>query len=232
MSKMAVKHNITGERTDSNRDLVLFDLDGTLISGQSQQILLKLMRKEGILSSFDMLKIQFWFLRYKTGLTKNIADGMEKVYKRLEGINSEVLDSLIEQNFHVFRKKIMPSSRRLVENHQKNGDYAIMISSSVEPVVRWFCREFGILEYRCTKLASNNGTFTGKLEGEVLTPAKKLGEIITFLNLSKGKFSHIYYYNDHHSELNLMHFADFPVCVRPDHKLRKMAVLNHWKIID
>ena len=53
------------------RELVIFDLDNTLIKGQSQAFLLSYLLKKGVITPFFYLKLMSWFIFYKLGLIKN-----------------------------------------------------------------------------------------------------------------------------------------------------------------
>ncbi len=221
----------TEENKKAKRHLVLTDLDGTLLNGYSQKILLSVLRKAGILTAYDQLRIALWFLLFRIGVNSTIESGMALVYRKLEGIEVKIIDSLINNYFSSFRNHLYPGAIRLINDHLSSGARIVMVSSSVEPVVKRVCSELGISEYMCTVLETESGKYTGKIKGLVLTGKSKVNRLKLFLQESNEKFGKIYFYNDHFSELELMSFVDVPVCVNPDPRLRKVAIRNNWEII-
>ncbi len=219
------KHN------SDSKNLILFDLDGTLIEGQTQKIFLGIMYKEGILSFWDYIKIYVWFISYKLGVTKDTQKVRVYAYKKLANQTVEKIERIIETHFSCFSNKIYPNSFNLINTFKKNGDEIFIISASIEPIVRKICNQFSINNYLCTKLEVDNDVFSGNISGIPLYGDEKIARIKNYIDNANKSYNMIYYYNDHVSDIGLMEFVDIPICVNPDFKLKNIAEKKKWEIL-
>jgi HAD superfamily hydrolase (TIGR01490 family) len=219
------------EQKLSEKNLILFDLDGTIMRGYSQKILLQLLKKTGIISSADLLRISVWFILFKIGFYTDIAGGMTRVYAKLAGYNVSTLDQLIDKYFYFFKANIYSEAYQIIRKHQSAGNRIFMISTSIEPLVKRICTELGIENYLCTKLESISGKYSGQIDGKVLNGSEKLIKVKLLISESNKEFRKIYFYNDHSSEMELMNFVDVAVCVNPDPQLYQAALKNNWEIL-
>jgi len=87
------------------KEMVIFDLDNTLIKGQSLKILLAYGKKLGLVSFFSYIKIMLWFALYKIGAIKNPRGMMEYGFKFLKDKDSEEVERIIAEFFKKELKK-------------------------------------------------------------------------------------------------------------------------------
>jgi len=213
------------------RNVVFFDIDGTLIRGQTQKIFLQILRNEGIIPFFDNLAISLWFLGYKFRILRNTQKIREFAYRKLDNIDVEIIDKIIEDNFSQFSDKFFSKSHDIIQRYKNQGDKIILVSASIEPIIIKICRSLNIDDYICTKLEVSNGKYTGKIIDKAIYGREKINQVKNFLSNSLEIFNQTICYNDHISDLYLMLFADIPICVNPDQKLKKIAKEKGWEII-
>lgn len=213
------------------KTLVIFDVDGTLVKGQSQKVFLKLLRNKNICKFTDYVFISIWFIAYKLSIIKDTNIIREIAYSKLADFNISKLDKIISEEFHLFKNIIYNESYNLINKHKKLNHKLLLISASVDPIIKKLSNEFKIKDYLCTILDVHNNKFTGKILGDALYGSNKRTKIKDYLNNSKIKYDKIIYYADHISDLPIFEFVDIPICVNPDKKLKEIALEKKWEII-
>ena len=211
--------------------LVIFDVDGTLVKGQTQKVFLKLLRSKNICKFLDYILISLWFIAYKLSIIKDTNIIRKIAYSKLKDFNVSKLDKIVSEEFHIFENIIFNESYNLINKHKKLNHQLLLISASVEPIIKKLSNEFEIKEYLCTKLDVQNNKFTGDLLGEAVYGYNKYTKINEYLNNSKIHYNKIIYYADHISDLPIFEFVDIPICVNPDKKLKEIALNKKWEII-
>jgi len=68
-----------------NKELVIFDLDGVIVKGQSQKYFLDFLFKKGKIPLYFYLRVYLWFFLYRIGLVKNPKSVMKYAYSFLKG---------------------------------------------------------------------------------------------------------------------------------------------------
>jgi 1-acyl-sn-glycerol-3-phosphate acyltransferase len=221
------------EQSDvEKKDLILFDLDGTLIEGQTQKIFLDILRDEKIVTLYDFTLLTLWFIAYKLRIITKTKKARKFAFRKLANRQVIEIEKIIETHFSKFRNKIFHNSLEIINKFKSQNDKIIVISASIEPIVKMICKELSLDEYICTKLDVYDGKFSGNFVGIPMYGDEKINQIKNYLTHQGKKFNKIYYYNDHISDIGLMEFVDVPVCVNPDPKLRKIAIEKKWEILN
>ena len=116
--------------------IVLFDLDDTLINGQSQKVLARhLFKKRKIKLSF-LIYIYSWFFLYKIGFIKDVIKIREKSIKICRGWSLEYMDGLLSNFLELCIKPLFYEDiLNIVKLHKKEGAALVLISSSLFPLV-------------------------------------------------------------------------------------------------
>ena len=215
--------------------LALFDLDNTLLSGDSDYEWTQHLIAKGILdgASFEEKNAKF-FDQYKAG-TLNIFEFLDFQLHalannpriNLDRWHAEFMDNCI-------RPIISPHARDLVQRHLASGDLCAIVTATNSFVTGPIAREFGVPHLVATIPAQENGAFTGKPRG---TPAFKAGKIerveawLESLGLCWESFGKSSFYSDSHNDLPLMKKVNNPVAVDPDDTLRAHATAQGWPVI-
>lgn len=208
--------------------VAIFDLDNTLIQGQSQFYLLVFLYKKKIISLVDFLIIVAWFIFYRLGLVADPKRIMEIAFKFASNKSEAEIGRLLEDFYEkkIADKYYAPSLKK-VSYHRGKNDIIIVLSNSIEPLVKVVANHLGIDCVIATKLESINGYYTGKISGE---PVYGQNKVAVLVNL-KTDFANSYIYADHYSDLPLLKMASHPTVVNPDNKLLAFAKNKNWEII-
>ncbi|MEQ1556727.1 MAG: HAD family hydrolase [Gallionella sp.] len=216
--------------------LALFDLDNTLLNGDSDfewsQFLIRIGVLDGELFAAQNLK---FYEQYKAG-TLDIFEFLDFQLKPLSRHPRSTLDTWHQQ---FMSESIMPivtqASRNLVARHQAAGDVCIIITATNSFVTAPIATVFGIDYLIATEPEQKSGEFTGAVAG---VPSFKAGKI-TRLNdwLSErgwtlDSFTDTTFYSDSHNDLPLMKLVQHPVAANPDDTLRAYAQQHAWPIMN
>ncbi len=215
-------------------DLALFDLDNTLLSGDSDYEWAQFLIERGALERAEYeAKNDRFFLQYKEG-TLDIHEFLEFQLAPLARFPRGKLD---EWHAEFMRNKIAPIIRakgmELVRRHLGHGDLGAIVTSTNAFITAPIAREFG-LDLVATELEIQDGRFTGKPSG---TPCFREGKITRVGEWLAGQgrifasFTAIWFYSDSQNDLPLLEYVTHPVAVDPDEVLRGVAVKRGWQIV-
>lgn len=215
-----------------NQDLVIFDLDGTLISGQSQKMFLKYLKKERYIGISYFVHIYFWFILYKLSLVSDPKKIFQYAITFLKdkSINevAQIVSSFIEDElrFSFYRQAIS-----IFNNHKEKGDHVIILSTAINPLVKSVAQYLNANNFLSTELTIKDAKYTGTIQGDIAYGNSKVKKIQRYLYKSKLSYNEIFVYTDHHSDQPLLSFATKPYAVNPTRQLRKISKKLGWKII-
>ena len=218
-------------------NLALFDLDNTLLTGDSDFEWAQFLITKGVVDRElqEAKNIQF-YEQYKAG-TLDIYEFLNFQLAPLTRHSREELDAWHRE---YMARHILPiigqPARALVNQHLDAGDLCAIVTATNSFVTGAICREFGIPHLIGTIPAVDlqNGTFSGGPRG---TPSFRDGKIerveswLESLGLWWGSFDDSFFYSDSHNDLPLMCKVKTPVAVDPDDTLRAHAGKMGWKII-
>ncbi len=215
------------------KELVVFDLDGTIISKQSQFVLIRYLFKKKSINFGFYFVILLWFMLYKIGLAKNPRPMMEWSFSFLNGKSVEEFDVIIEDFFQKEIKKfIFPQIIDIISKHRAQNREVVIISNAIDPIVKKAASYLGINKYISTKLEVINGKFTGKIDGDIIYGNKKVATLREFTQENGLNFANSYAYTDHISDLSLLLAVTNPCAINPDKSLRKEAKKRRWPILN
>lgn len=216
-------------------DLVLLDLDNTLLSGDSDFEWAQFLIEKGVLDrEVQEAKNQEFYEHYKAG-TLDIHAFLNFQLKPLARHGRAELDAWHEQFMAArIRPMIAPPALNLVRRHISEGALTAMVTATNSFVTGPIAREFGVAHLIATVAAQENGRFTGKPRG---LPAFREGKInrveawLESLGLWWGSFGRSFFYSDSLNDLPLLAKVSNPVAVDPDETLRRHAEKLGWPII-
>ncbi len=216
-------------------NLALFDLDNTLLAGDSDFEWGRFLIKLGVLDEeLHLARNAQFYEDYKQG-TLDIYAFLEFQLKPLSRHPRAQLDVWHLQFMDQVIKPLMtPQAHSLVEKHRANGDLMVVITATNSFVTAPIARAFGIPHLIATVPEVVNGEYNGRVSG---VPSFKEGKITRLLEWleSRGEtlqsFDASWFYSDSHNDLPLMKLVDHAVAVTPDATLRAHAETHNWPII-
>ncbi|MHB1116577.1 histidinol-phosphatase [Sideroxydans sp.] len=216
-------------------NLALFDLDNTLLSGDSDFEWSQFLIEQGVLDRelFEAKNLAF-YEQYKAG-TLDIHEFLDFQLKPLSRHARKVLDEWHEEFMRIKVRPMMgDKARELVKKHLAAGDVCVVITATNSFVTAPIVREFGIEHLIATDPEQKDGEFTGAVagvpsfrEGKVARMEQWLGE----RGWDWDSFEQSCFYSDSLNDLPLLSKVKRPVAVDPDATLRAHAEARGWPVI-
>ncbi|HRP74467.1 MAG TPA: HAD family phosphatase [Rhodocyclaceae bacterium] len=216
-------------------ELVLFDLDNTLLDGDSDFEWARFLISKNVLDQelYEARNAAF-FEQYKAG-TLDIFEFLDFQLAPLARHPREQLDVWHHEFMEsVIRPMITDSARALVHQHTEQGATVAVVTATNSFVTGPIARELGIPHLVATIAAQENGAFTGKPRGLPAFKAGKIGRVDAWLEsmgLHWGSFDRSWFYSDSHNDLPLLQRVSDPVAVDPDERLRAHALSHGWPVM-
>jgi HAD superfamily hydrolase (TIGR01490 family) len=212
--------------------LAIFDLDNTLLAGDSDYLWGRFLAAEGIVDGADYERENERFYReYKEG-TLDIAEFLRFSLRPLRDNPRGHLEALRERFIaELIEPIILPAARTLVESHRRAGDTLMIITATNAFVTAPIARRFGIAHLIATLPAEENGRFTGEPRGQPAFREGKVDRLAAWLEDHGADLAGSSFYSDSHNDLPLLERVDRPVAVDPDPRLRETAAARGWPVI-
>lgn len=213
--------------------LVLFDLDNTLLAGDSDFEWAQFLIEQGVLDrEVYEARNQAFYDQYRAG-TLDIRAFLDFQLKPLSRHPRAVLEAWHRE---FMSRKIRPivreKARELVERHR--NDVRVVITATNSFVTAPIVREFGIENLIATEPEQRNGEFTGAVAGVPCFREGKLARLESWLaaqGKSLASFAESWFYSDSLNDLPLLERVTHPVAVDPEETLRAHAERRGWPII-
>ncbi len=215
--------------------LALFDLDNTLLSGDSDYEWTRFLLNKGVLeqAAFERRNNEF-LVQYQEG-TLDIHEFLDFQFAPLARNARADLDQWRDEFVeHVAAPMIGQKAKALVDRHLEQGDLCAIVTATNSFVTAPIGRLLGIPHLIGTVAAQENGRFTGKPRG---LPSFREGKItrvedwLESIGLWWGSFSETWFYSDSFNDLPLMKMVSNPVAVNPDDTLRSHADQAGWQVL-
>jgi len=213
--------------------LVLFDLDNTLLAGDSDFEWAQFLIEQNVLDRevYEARNQQFYD-QYRAG-TLDIHQFLDFQLKPLSRHPRAQLDAW---HGEFMQRKIRPlirgTARALVERHR--GDLSVVITATNSFITEPIAREFGIPHLIATEPERRDGGFTGGVSGIPCFREGKVARLEAWLAgraATLASFAESWFYSDSANDLPLLARVSHPVAVDPDESLRAHAGRSGWPII-
>jgi HAD superfamily hydrolase (TIGR01490 family) len=212
--------------------LAIFDLDNTLLDGDSDYLWGVFLADNGIVDRNHYERENERFYReYKEGrldihefLRFSLAPLARHSPAELERLRDRFLQEKI-------RPIILPKAQALVERHRGAGDRLLIVTATNRFVTAPIAAALGIPDLIATEAAMLDGRYTGESDG---VPSFREGKVIRleqWLAAHGCDLAGSSFYSDSHNDLPLLERVDRPVAVDPDPQLAAVARERGWPVL-
>ena len=214
--------------------LAIYDLDNTLIGGDSDYLWGEFLCDEGIISdreSFQKMN-DYFYHQYETG-ELNIFAWAEFSFKILTNHSLDELNKLRQDFVDTKIKPIfLEKAQSCINNQKEKGDTVLVITASNTFITKPIIEMYGIDHLLATEPEFISGRFTGKVAGIPCFQAGKIDNLMPWLEKNKESLIGSYFYSDSHNDLPLLELVDNPIAVNSDKILSSEAHKNGWPVLD
>jgi HAD superfamily hydrolase (TIGR01490 family) len=210
----------------------IFDLDGTLVVGQTQALMIQFLRRHGVVSRWFVARFVLWFLGYKVGLVKITQESRAKAAQCVAGLAKEKADELMDRLVQEdLVPRFHPAATAAVAEHLAEGDKVAVVSAALDPLVRALCRRLGITEWACADCELVDGRYTGRLAGPAPYGPLKVKAAADLIAKWGADPAECWAYADTMSDVDLLRSVGHPVAVNPQPELRIEAERLGWPVL-
>ncbi len=212
--------------------LTIFDLDNTLLAGDSDYLWGQYLVDKKIVDAHEYERQNQRFYReYREG-SLDILEFLFFSLKPLADYSQEQLHAW-RQDFldTIIRPIITRDAVSLVEKHRRCGDTLLVITATNRFVTEPIVECFGIENLLATEPERDHSGYTGRVTG---VPCFQKGKVIRLNEWLEKTGHHLQdatFYSDSHNDLPLLNAIEHPIAVDPDHKLRAHAIASGWPVI-
>ena len=215
-------------------NLALFDLDNTLLSGDSDFEWAQFLISKGVVDrELQEAKNIRFYEQYKEG-TLDIYEFLNFQLAPLTRHPRAELDAWHQEYMERHILPIMSAEAKdVVKQHRENGDLCAIVTATNSFVTGPIARAFDIPHLIATIPAVDpqTGAFSGAPRG---TPSFREGKIerveawLESLGLCWASFEDSFFYSDSHNDLPLLEKVTHPVAVDADDTLARIADERDW----
>lgn len=212
--------------------LAIFDLDNTLIAGDSDHGWGQFLVDQGIVdkAAFERANDQFY---------QDYLNGVLDMDRYLE-FSLAPLAQHPKQQLLLWREQFMADviapimlekAKQLVAKHREQGDTLLIITATNRFVTEPIAEALGIPHLIATEPEEIDGEYTGKVSGLPSFQEGKVTRLNSWLEETGLTLENAWFYSDSHNDLPLLERVDHPVAVDPDATLLKTAEERQWTVL-
>ena len=216
-------------------NLAIFDLDNTLLDGDSDYNWGLFLAQEGFVDKKNHQALNDKFYADYNAGKLDIYEFTEFQFKFFKNNPRKLLDKLLARFIdEVAEAMITEKARNLVAQHRNNGDKLLIITATNSYITKPIGNLLGIDDLIGTDLEEKDGEFTGKVRGVPSFKEGKIERLSLWLKQKKlnlKDFESVYFYSDSQNDLPLLRTVSNPIAANPDEVLEREAKENDWPII-
>jgi HAD superfamily hydrolase (TIGR01490 family) len=216
----------------SKPSLVIFDLDNTILNGDSDYAMVNYLVQTNILDESAAIKNQQFIEDYNRGeldfdaytsfaLSAYIGLTLEEINQLILPFVAKVIEPLI----NIFALK-------MIHDHGDQGDTILLASATNELIVQPIAQRLDIPNVIGTQVEFINNQCSGAYIPPSALGAGKLQLVTQWMGRNDySKFENVTFYSDSINDLPLLEAVGHPKVVNPDPVLEKIAADRGWTII-
>src|SRR5919205_1738861 len=215
--------------------LALFDLDNTLLAGDSDYEWGQFLVDHGVL---ERERYEAQNRAYYEQYVAGALDIHEYLAFALAPLAAHSPEELARWRAEFMRLRIAPmitpAARALVARHRSAGELCAIITATNSFVTAPIASAFGVEHLIATEPEMRDGRFTGRVAGMPCFREGKLARLEQWLRRlghRLAEFEESVFYSDSHNDLPLLERVTRPVAVDADEALARIAAERGWAVI-
>lgn len=214
--------------------LVLFDLDHTLLDGDSDDLWFHFLLRHGLVNAELMELNERLGQDYRDGRVS--VETFSSFYAGLLGGHTPGFWSPWQDRFLIeeIRPRLPHAARELLARHRAAGHTLVLTTASNRVIAERTAIELGFEHLIATELEQRHGRFTGHLSGTPNMRDGKLKRLRTWLQQQSWPerlIEQAWFYSDSVNDLCLLSAVAHPVATNPDERLQQHAMANQWPVL-
>ncbi len=211
--------------------LAIFDLDETLLAGDSDQSFGQFIVDKGIVDSHSYaLENDRFHEHYQQGVLD--IDAYLRFCLKVLGDHSVEQLHLWREEFidTIIKPIVLPKGLKKIAEHRAKGDFILIITATNRFVTGPIAEMLKVDHLLATNVEIRDGQYTGLPVGVPCFKEGKITNLNSWLEATSQDMAGSYFYSDSRNDIPLLERVDNPVVVDPDDVLRKHAETSGWPI--
>lgn len=213
--------------------LALFDLDNTLIAGDSDVLWGEYLVENGLVDGeAHQREDRRFYQDYLDGCLD--IDAFLRFQLRI--LTQHPLAVLHAWRDEFVRRKIepalLPKARKLIQLHRDDGAILLIITATNRFITEPVAALYGVEHLIAPEPEMRDGQYTGAIQGVPSFAGGKITRLRAWQAEHGINPETTWFYSDSHNDLPLLKAVDKPVAVNPDPKLEQTAQNLGWPIMD
>lgn len=212
--------------------LAIFDLDNTLLGGDSDNLWGQFVCERGLVDGEDFAaRNDQFYADYKAG-SLDIDAYLRFALSTLVGHSRAELEAW-HRDFMASKIEpiLLPKAEQLLASHRQQGHELLIITATNEFITRPIAEFLGVEQLIACEGEIVDGRYTGEPRGVPSYHSGKVTRLNMWLAKREISLAGAFFYSDSHNDLPLLEIVDHPVAVDPDDRLRARALEAGWPII-
>lgn len=211
--------------------LALFDLDNTLIDGDSDYEWGNFLVAKNLVDAEEYKKANTYFYEQYKQSTLDITEYSAFSFKPLSMLSRDKLDSLHKEFMQTFIiPRIKPMTFEVLDMHREKGHTVVIITATNSFITGPIARHLGIEHLIATEPKIVDEKYTTEIDGTPCFQGGKVTRLNEWLKNNNEVMEGSYFYSDSINDLPLLEIVDTPIVVDPDEKLHEVATERKWEI--
>ncbi len=212
--------------------VALFDLDNTLLAGDSDYLWGTFLVKQNIVDGeYYETENERFYQEYNDGVL-DIFEFLRFSLRPLRENDPAKMLRLREIFITQCIDPIIPdASRKLIAKHRDAGDAMVIITATNSFVTKPIAERLGVPHLIATEPEVIEGRYTGNVAGEPCFREGKVKRLHRWLADKGMTLERSWFYSDSHNDVPLLDVVDHPVAVDPDETLAALARERGWLVI-
>ncbi|MDB9829703.1 HAD-IB family hydrolase [Gammaproteobacteria bacterium] len=213
--------------------LVIFDLDNTILNGDSDYAMINYLVHTQALDESAEKQNQIFIEDYQRGELDFDAYTTFALSAYIGMTRSEINEYMLPFVAKVIEPMINTLALKIIHDHGDRGDTILLASATNELIVQPIAKRLDIQNVIGTQVKFINDKCTGEYIPPSALGEGKLQLVQQWMKKNNfDDFSDTTFYSDSINDLPLLEAVDFPKAVNPDAMLEKISLERGWEIID
>ncbi len=211
--------------------LALFDLDNTLLAGDSDYSWGQFLIELGVVDRDEYERANRRFYEEYQAGRLDIHEFAAFAFRPLVSNSLADLERWRERFLHERVEPMMlDAGKEKIEAHRRAGDDVVIITATNRFITEPIASAFGVRHLLATEPEFRDGGFTGRIAGIPCFQQGKVARLEQWLARTGGSLDQSWFYSDSHNDLPLLERVTRPVAVDPDDELESVARRRGWEI--
>jgi HAD superfamily hydrolase (TIGR01490 family) len=212
--------------------LAIFDLDNTLINGDSDHRWGEFLCAEGLVDprSFRQENDRFYqdYQAGKLDIQAYLQFALRPLAGRTVGEVAELQQRFMKD---YVEHMLLPAAFSLLDKHREQGDKLVIITASNTVITKPIAKRLGVSTLMGCDVEIKEGKFTGASVGIPSFREGKVARLTEWMSTNNYSLDGAWFYSDSHNDVPLLERVDNPVATDPDPQLAELARQRSWPII-